>query len=203
MIIGNLNFNPRKGMGGEENFFEKPWSDRTGDAWKDFFNKGWRRSDTYLNPGGVIANPGQQLVDYGNFFDKEFFSNALDGDFSDRTVASALVAALSYFGGGALFGKGAVSAGGTGASSMGSAGAGATAGGGSAIGNFIKPVAQNVATGTAMNAINPPQTQIGQAPQQQMMETIQPRARSAGIGQSPAEMVLAALQQQARNRRSV
>ena len=203
MIFDNLNFNPRKGMGGEENFFEEPWSDRTGDAWKDFFNKGWRRSDTYLNPGGVIANPAQQITDPGNFFDQEFFSNAIKGDFSDRTIASALVAALAYFGGGALIGKGGASAGGTGASSMGSAGAGAAAGGGSAIGNFIKPVAQNVATGTAMNAINPPQTQIGQAPQQQMMESIQPRARSTGIGQSPAEILLASLQQNARNRRSV
>ncbi len=101
MGIFDLNFNPFKSTDGGNDFFSGLWTSRSEDAYKDFFSGGWKEPKNWLNPGGVMANPAQQLADPGNFFTSEEHENWLDGKVSDRTSMSALIAGMAY-GGGAL-----------------------------------------------------------------------------------------------------
>jgi len=101
MGIFDLNFNPFKSTDDSGDFFSGLWTGRSEKAYKDFLGGGWKKPKEWINPGGVMANPAQQIADPGNFFTKEEHENWLKGDVSDRTKMSALVAGAAY-GGGAL-----------------------------------------------------------------------------------------------------
>ena len=112
MSIFDLNYNPFESTDEGDDFFAGLWSDRTENAYSDFFKGGgWKDWKEWINPGGVMANPAQQLADPGNFFTadehKSWFGegdpegpNGSSG-MSDRTSVSAIVAGLIY-GGSAL-----------------------------------------------------------------------------------------------------
>lgn len=100
-------------------FFAPLWSSRSTDEWKKFLKGDYKWHD-YLNPGGVLANPAQQIADPGNFFTSQEHENwVTKGKVSDRTLASAAIAGAAYGGGSLLSGLGA--AGGGSASGVGSA----------------------------------------------------------------------------------
>lgn len=129
----NFNLENLFQIGGSEEknqFFAPIWSDRTEKAYSDFFKDGgWKKPKNWVNPGGVMANPAQQLADPGDFFTTKEHENWINkGKVSDRTLASAVVAALAYGGG-------------TAASAWGGGGAGAGGGAGGGLeginaGNF-------------------------------------------------------------------
>lgn len=108
-----------------------------------------------------------------------------------------------------LLGAGAATGGSLAASGAAGAGAGASAAGSvasgglgqaflQALGGVGKQAAAAGATNALVNAATPQPTQIGQIPQQQLMQQIQPRAQSANIGISPAQQLLQQLQQRSR-----
>jgi hypothetical protein len=139
---GNLNFNPFESMHGGEtdangeytergknDFFAPIWSDRTKNEWSKFLKGDYTLKD-YLSPGGVLANPAQQIADPGNFFTTTEHENWFNGEgMSSRTQMSAIIAALIY--GGAALGAGSGAAGEGGAVSA-AGGAGAEVGTGTA-----------------------------------------------------------------------
>lgn len=105
-----------------DKFFAPLWTDRTENAYKGFFSEGgWKKPKEWFNPGGVMANPAQQIADPGNFFTTGEQENwVTDGEVSDRTLASAAAAALAYGGGSAISGMmGGGSSGGGGAAAGG------------------------------------------------------------------------------------
>ena len=67
MGIFDLNFNPFKSTDKESDFFSGIWTGRSEKAYKDFFGGGWKKPKNWVNPGGVVANPAQQIADPGNF----------------------------------------------------------------------------------------------------------------------------------------
>lgn len=104
-----------------QDFAAMPWTDRTGDEWTKFLKGDYTWRD-YINPGGVVANPAQQIADPGNFFTaQEFDKNVDEGKVSDRTLASALVAGSVY---GAAGAPGVFNAGASASSAGGSVAAG-------------------------------------------------------------------------------
>jgi len=100
----DLNFNPFESTDDDNDFFSGFWTDRSEDAYKDFFSDGgWKDWKNWVNPGGVVANPAQQIADPGNFFTSEEHENWLNGEgVSDRTKMSAVVAGAAYGGGAAI-----------------------------------------------------------------------------------------------------
>ena len=112
----SLNWNPFKSTDESDDFFAGLWTDRSKNAYKDFFSGGgWKDLKNWINPGGVMANPAQQIADPGNFFTSKEHEKWVDeGKVSDRTLMSALIAGTIYGGaayGGDLFSSGAGSTG--------------------------------------------------------------------------------------------
>jgi len=200
MSLGSLNFNPFNGMGSEDDFFANLWSDRTENAYKDFFGGGWKDPKEWVNPGGVMANPAQQIADPGNFFTKEEHQNWLNGEgMSDRTVASALAAFLLYNGAGALSAGGNTAGNTVGntVSKTGVANKAGAAGSSSFAGGLGSTAAKGFAGGVGATAgqkiVNGNQTKIGNIPQRRQMEGLQ--TRNPSLGQTPADKLLESLKQ--------
>lgn len=117
-----------------EDFAEMPWTDRTEDEYARFFRGDYSTRD-YLNPGGVMANPAQQIADPGNYFTRQEHDKWVDeGKVSDRTLASALVAGTVY---GASGAPGLLDAGASTTSVSGAGAAGGSAAGKSAPGTTL------------------------------------------------------------------
>jgi hypothetical protein len=99
--ITGVNVNAFAGFGSENDFFEKPWTDREIDWVGSIFPgvqaakliNGEVSKEDLTNPGSTFWNPAGQIADPGNFFDMESVEAWADAEPESRDVISAIVAA--------------------------------------------------------------------------------------------------------------